>query len=149
MNILSFCTGDEVARICKEAQQHERELWLSKVKVSDLTFHVSGFDHAGEHEKKSSQIDRTHDILKDKPNRIVLKHIRKLKSYKGKDYSYKTTPLTILSTEPYIDSYRLKNLLTRESHNGQNYDPLATVKGRVKSATATAETKMSLPPIRS
>ena len=69
-----------------------------------------------------------------------------MKSYKGKDWGYKTTPLTILSTEPYIDGHRLKNLLTREGEKGQNYDHL-TVKGRMKSATT--ETKISLPPIKS
>jgi hypothetical protein len=95
--------GDEQQRILQEALAKERADWKAKVIVDHEDFKVDGFLVK---DRVSSQIDRYTDILHDAPKRIALKSIRKhASSNKKLDWSYGTTPMTIINkNEDYIDN---------------------------------------------
>lgn len=95
--------GDEHHRILEESMKKEKDDWKAKVVVDHEDFKVDGFlvkDHA------TSQIDRYKDILHDPPQRKALIQLREKKSSsKGLDWSYRTSPMTIINkNEPYIDN---------------------------------------------
>lgn len=59
------------------------------------------------------QHDRAKDILKDEPKKMALKMLYKRESFKGKDYSYKPTPISIMNTGPYQENAATNALLRR------------------------------------
>jgi hypothetical protein len=86
-------------RIMEEAQAKEVADWKSKVVVDHIDFKMSGFKVRD----KPILCDRGNDILQGEPKQKALIHLRELKSLGGKDYGYKTTPLSMLADEPFSD----------------------------------------------
>lgn len=109
--------GDKKAKILEEAAKKEKEDWKAKVVVDNESFQVGGFLVK---EKVTSQQDYSSDILHDKPNTLALKKIRVLKSAtKGLDWSYHTTPMSIMKSGPYIDN--IQTTLTLRHENKKNF----------------------------
>lgn len=102
--------GDEQAMMAQMAEWQERQDWEQKVVVDDPSFRVGNFNIRD----KPSQLSKYEDILKDEPQSKSLKMLHSRTSHKGKDFSHKPTPATILSKEPFIDKSKLTKMLTRE-----------------------------------
>jgi hypothetical protein len=92
--------GENQARIVAEAAEQEKKAWQDKVVVDTLTVQVGGFKIRD----KPLQVDRTSDILKGEPKREELVHLRNRASHRGDDWSYHPTPLSILSSEPFVSN---------------------------------------------
>lgn len=92
--------GVKAQKIMEEAQAKEVAEWKSKVVVDHIDFKMSGFKVRD----KPILCDRGNDILQGEPKQKALKQLRELKSLGGKDYGYKTTPLSMLADEPFADN---------------------------------------------
>lgn len=89
--------GDDQARIVAEAMEKEKADWQAKVVVDSLDFKVGGMKVRD----RPIQMDRATDILHDEAKRETLKHLRELKSHRGKPLGYTTAPLSLFSQEEY------------------------------------------------
>lgn len=89
--------GAEYEEKLKELDEAE---WKRKVVVDDVCVHVDGLYI----KDKTDAIDRTRDILHDKPHSKFLKIVRNTHLPSGKHVPLRTAPLTIINTGEYIDA---------------------------------------------
>ena len=101
--------GEAQLKLMEEAQQKEREDWLSKVVVDSAAFKVGGFKV----KDKPLQMDRGKDLLKDEPQQVALKMLYKRESHLGKDFGHKQTPITIMNLEKYVQNQSQQALVRK------------------------------------
>jgi hypothetical protein len=130
--------GDELIRVCREAALKEKEEWIRKVVVYHLDFKVGGFKV----KDKPVFVDKYSDILKDEADTNALKHLRSMKSHKGNNWGYDTTPATILSTEPFIDNLQSPHRSSR-SLNKRNLRKSSDIDRILPSIDSNKQTDVS------
>ena len=140
--------GEKKMKLLKEAQENEYKTWKSKIVVDTTDFKVGRLFVT---DKITSQVDKLTDILHDEAKRKPLKFIRQMKSStKGLDWSYQTTPLSILNREPYLGNIELLSLravdkkeFVTASHNQTDVhgDPKDFIRFIASDATAPRVTK--------
>jgi hypothetical protein len=104
--------GENQRKIIEEAQAQEKEEWANKVVVDTHDFKVGGFRVRD----KPIVVNRCQDILKGDAKTPALQTLRDRKSHQGKDWSYQTTPLTIMNAEEFVPAAHREKTLMR-SHD--------------------------------
>lgn len=102
--------GDAQRKIIEEAQAKEKEDWDKKVVVDHMDFKMCGFKVRD----VPVRMNRANDILHGEPQKEALKYLRTRESHKGKDYSLKAAPLSIMGSEPFV-SNAAANALVRQT----------------------------------
>lgn len=103
--------GEEAQKIMEQAQAKEVSDWKAKVVVDSIDFKRNPLKVRD----KPVACDKGRDILHGEPKQKALQQLRELKSHGGKDYGYKTTPLSLFMDEPFNDGVAGDNLLARQA----------------------------------
>ena len=91
----------ETQAAMQEQKEQQKELWLSKVMVDDLAFHVGGFSG----KTKVIQTERVADILHGPVIKRAFAKVRDCKLPSGKICPFPQLPISALSLEPYVEPY--------------------------------------------
>lgn len=114
----------EKQRLIEEAAAQEKADWQAKVKVDHLDFKMCGFKVRD----KVIPAERTTDILKGEAQKLSLQKLRTMTTHTGKDISYHTTPLSLMSSGPYVQN-AAANALVRQSDSSKFITAKQTVNG--------------------